>query len=511
MRHVSRTHRVALDSLFDRINLDPKIPIKYIDTKNQLADMLTKGNFTRDEWNHLLCLFNISHFSSTDCSEVMSKRTQKDSGEERVTAKSKPMMNLVSRCSGTTPDVLPHQKARWKPRHESQFPLSSRTEQHHRTGRPVKDAHSSSYSEWNVDKTWSSQEWKSDELMVDRTGRPVVFAQHTDKFSEMSLESRSFLHRVNDQVRKKQNQSSKDATKDSDKHSVIRWMFMSSTLQASVFMGKNYSDNVHSIKNKEDLTIKQMFDISEKLTTEQSDEIYRVNTINWEDSSWKYLSLVGDEEVMSLLHTKVYVFSDSVICLGKMNENPQSHYAWEDRLTWCKSSPEYRALDKVDGEPMEFEWNIFTGFTTLQLCHKVQELRSKLSVQPENFTGRIIFMSMLNDISWGSKDNEKECESSAQLVSLYAKRFFTRTNGHSSDLDQKRNGIQLTNTNHKENGTEWQRADDDKIRCKHTPSLPVHESIIQRSAEEQRRWKIVNTLLCRRGDGWIDSSHNYFC
>ena len=93
MRHVSRTHRVAPDRLLDRINLDPKIQIKYIDTKNQLADILTKGNFTRDEWNHLLCLFNISHFSSTDCSEVVSKKTQKDAGEERVTAKSKPMMN----------------------------------------------------------------------------------------------------------------------------------------------------------------------------------------------------------------------------------------------------------------------------------------------------------------------------------------------------------------------------------------------------------------------------------
>ena len=57
MRHVSRTHRVALDWLFDRINLDPKIQIKYIDTKNQLADILTKGSFTRDEWNHLLTLF----------------------------------------------------------------------------------------------------------------------------------------------------------------------------------------------------------------------------------------------------------------------------------------------------------------------------------------------------------------------------------------------------------------------------------------------------------------------
>ena len=50
---------------FDRINLDLKIQIKHIYTKNQLADMLTTGSFTRDEWNHLLCLFNVSHFSST--------------------------------------------------------------------------------------------------------------------------------------------------------------------------------------------------------------------------------------------------------------------------------------------------------------------------------------------------------------------------------------------------------------------------------------------------------------
>ena len=97
MRHVSRTHRVALDWLFDRINLDPKIQIKYIDTKNQLADILTKGSFTRDEWNHLLTLFNISHFSSTSCIAAMAKRAQQDSGEGRVTAKSRPMMNLTAR------------------------------------------------------------------------------------------------------------------------------------------------------------------------------------------------------------------------------------------------------------------------------------------------------------------------------------------------------------------------------------------------------------------------------
>ena len=98
MRHVSRTHRVALDWLFDRINLDSKIQIRYIDTKHQLADMLTKVSFTRDEWNHLLHLFNISHFRSTccaknssliSCTKTMATRMQEQKGEERSVAKSK--------------------------------------------------------------------------------------------------------------------------------------------------------------------------------------------------------------------------------------------------------------------------------------------------------------------------------------------------------------------------------------------------------------------------------------
>ena len=95
-------------------------------------------------------------------------------------------------------------------------------------------------------------------------------------------------------------------------------------------MGKNHSDNLHSIKNTgNNLTMKQMFDMSEKLISEQSDEIYGVNAISWENSSWKHLSSIGDEEVINLSHTKVHAFSDSVLCLGKMNENPQSNTVWE--------------------------------------------------------------------------------------------------------------------------------------------------------------------------------------
>ena len=89
-------------------------------------------------------------------------------------------------------------------------------------------------------------------------------------------------------------------------------------------MGKNHSEILSSIRNTgNNFTMIQMF-VSEKLIVAQSDEIYGVNTMNWEDSSWKHSSLVGGEEVISLLHIKVYVFSNSVFCLGKMHQNHQS-------------------------------------------------------------------------------------------------------------------------------------------------------------------------------------------
>ena len=72
---------------------------------------------------------------------------------------------------------------------------------------------SSNYSEWNIDEKWSSQEWKSGEMLEARTVRPVgghPFTQHTDKFvidddvwtltppqkSNFSLKSRVILAQV---------------------------------------------------------------------------------------------------------------------------------------------------------------------------------------------------------------------------------------------------------------------------------------------------------------------------
>ena len=170
--------------------------------------------------------------------------------------------------------------------------------------------------------------------------------------------------------------------------------------------GNKFQNNCHSIANTTDLTLKQMFDASAKLVAEQN-EITGLETIGWENHSWKYLSLIGDERVINLQRTKVYVFSDSVLCLGKIQQNPESNEAWEQRLGRINSFQSYRNFDRINGESTEIERNVFPGFNTLQLSDQVKSLPYRLGETPENFTRRVLFMSMFNDISCGIKDNEK--------------------------------------------------------------------------------------------------------
>ena len=104
-------------------------------------------------------------------------------------------------------------------------------------------ASSSNYSEWNIDDKWSSQEWKSGEMLGARTGRPV-----DDKFvigndMDPSLKPRSFFNRVNDRLRKILDHSSKDAILDIDKRSKI-W---------NVYVNNNGSICIHGtelLRNK---------------------------------------------------------------------------------------------------------------------------------------------------------------------------------------------------------------------------------------------------------------------
>ena len=181
-----------------------------------------KGKFHTWLMESFLSLFNISHFSSTNCLEVMSKRTQEDAGEESH-----------SKIEADDEFSLAMQQGMGKTRYESQILLSSWNEQQSRTVRLVMGASSSNYLEWNT------HEKCLQELLEARTGRLVseqpaglcnpAYRQvchwwrwfglwHRHRI-RLVVKIQIFLHRVNDRLRKILDQSSKDAIQDCNKHS----------------------------------------------------------------------------------------------------------------------------------------------------------------------------------------------------------------------------------------------------------------------------------------------------
>ena len=211
-------------------------------------------------------------------------------------------------------------------------------------------------------RSGSSQEWKSETTTHDRSGKPdktswdamqQVRPHHGELLLDgnahgsgqpdsvnyqeeaesetfvMGSDAAEFVNEVKDQVRKRQKRMSNVADS-GDEHSIIWGMFMASTMNAATFMGKNFMDNQNSIMNSTDLTLKQMFDITLKLVGEK-DEMNNLDKIHWERNSRKQLSLIGDETVINLQRTKVYVFSDSVLCLGRIHQHPESNEALEEK------------------------------------------------------------------------------------------------------------------------------------------------------------------------------------
>ena len=219
--------------------------------------MVTKGNLTRDEWNHLLHLLNIRHFSSTVCTAAMAKRAQQGSGEGRVTAKARPLMNLTARM----PTVV------------SSSTSSSAGKTWYEYQDPAKSA---GYSKSDFDRSWSSQEWKSAVTAHDRSWKlktswneiQKICLHHGDPFLDGNTHSSRYgdihdgsgqpdsansqeeadsetlvmgsdavkvVNKVKDQVRKRQ-QRMLNVADSGEEHSTIWGMFMAATMNAATFM-----------------------------------------------------------------------------------------------------------------------------------------------------------------------------------------------------------------------------------------------------------------------------------
>ena len=163
-----------------------------------------------------------------------------------------------------------------------------------------------------------------------------------------------------------------------------KWcIFLSVTLQAAVHLGTDCTEKLRSSRNQPKKSLRQLFQVTQKLIIDQT-EIIGISTIDWRQLMWRETTLLIDRAVQFAI-AKTYVFSDSVLCVGGNSTEPVK--AWESKIKWFSETRHLKELDRIDGEPVEFEWQIITGFTTSGILDEIQ-----------HFQGRVSFMSMFNDI-----------------------------------------------------------------------------------------------------------------
>ena len=244
-------------------------------------------------------------------------------------------------------------------------------------------------------------------------------------------------------------------------------------------------------------SLRQFFQVTERLITDHDQKL-----LDWPrltgSSSCGARRLCLLTELFSLqlpkpssFVTQCYVWEVSVTNQSKPGKAGSNGF-WTRYL---------KDVDRIDGEPMEFEWKNFPGFTTLGILGEVQKMMTKSKCEPELSKGRIIFMSMYNDIDWTRRGNKDNCIANALRVTEYARRF---TQGHlvvSGSWIREEMVREPMATNWMENGTELLKA-----LCSTLPKADILCFVPAASWKEENwkaKWKPFTSTEVMKPFNWF--------
>ena len=135
--------------------------------------------------------------------------------------------------------------------------------------------------------------------------------------------------------------------------------FISAKMKAAVHLGPGYGENLNqesTLGAGQNIVPYLAFHLEIKKS-----EIYGISTIEWNTTSWTIPTLLHDGAIKP---SKVHVFSDSVLCLGKIHEHLACTQKWKEQIGWFMGSKDFQELNGIEGEPVEFDRNIFHAGST---------------------------------------------------------------------------------------------------------------------------------------------------
>ena len=150
---------------------------------------------------------------------------------------------------------------------------------------------------------------------------------------------------------------------DAYKTNVIIWgLFLTSSMIAAIHFWPNYVSNSEIYKNTKFENIENVFNITQKLIQEHSEEILNAKCLEYSSLSWAR-SVLANDQAMKCAKAKACVYADSFLCIGRMEQAPGATVQrWKGQIEDLRKYSAHQDAVGFDGEAIEFEWIFSQNF-----------------------------------------------------------------------------------------------------------------------------------------------------
>ena len=162
--------------------------------------------------------------------------------------------------------------------------------------------------------------------------------------------------------------------------------------------------------------------------------------------------MFSHDQVIQWTQAQVRVHSDSVLCLGKMNESRVAIIRWEGQVEEFNMSLSNKELLGIDGEAIQFEWNIFQDFRHCRFFKRSRMICENGTSNLRNSQTRSS-SCQCSTTSIGQSKKTMDFVFRIQKKSRNTRKDSRRDTGRFSVLERKRSGMELFSIHQKENGT----------------------------------------------------------
>ena len=81
-----------------------------------------------------------------------------------------------------------------------------------------------------------------------------------------------------------------------------------------------------------------------------------------------------------------------------MHSHSEANEKWKSQIKEFQESNEYAELSGIEGESIEFEWNVFPGFAKIEILGETVKDLNARQINPEQFEGLILSNSIHVDV-----------------------------------------------------------------------------------------------------------------